>query len=61
LPVAVTDFTRRSAQLRALTRIIDGADADPPGTVVISAIDGTAGVGKPNPGANTSNRYPALA
>jgi hypothetical protein len=28
--------------------------------VVISAIAGTAGMGKTNPGANTSNRYPGL-
>jgi transcriptional regulator with XRE-family HTH domain len=46
LPVAVTDCTGRSAELRALTRIVDGAGARPPGTVVISAIGGTAGVGK---------------
>jgi tetratricopeptide (TPR) repeat protein/transcriptional regulator with XRE-family HTH domain len=46
LPAAVADFTGRVAQLEALTRILDDASADAPGTVVISAIGGTAGVGK---------------
>ena len=46
LPPAVPGFTGRSAELGALTRILDQADADAPGTVVISAIGGTAGVGK---------------
>jgi hypothetical protein len=56
LPAAVADFTGRAAELEALTRILDQAGAGTPGTVVISAIGGTAGVGKPNPGANTFNR-----
>jgi DNA-binding SARP family transcriptional activator len=46
LPPAVRGFTGRSAELRALTRILDQADGGALGTVVISAIGGTAGVGK---------------
>jgi tetratricopeptide (TPR) repeat protein/transcriptional regulator with XRE-family HTH domain len=46
LPAAVADFTGRAAELRALTRMLDQAGAGNPGTVVISAIGGTAGVGK---------------
>jgi tetratricopeptide (TPR) repeat protein/transcriptional regulator with XRE-family HTH domain len=45
LPAAVAYFTGRSAELGALTLIVDSAGAAP-GTVVISAIGGTAGVGK---------------
>src|SRR6204780_4440335 len=46
LPAAVADFTGRAAELRALIRMLDQAGAGTPGTVVISAIGGTAGVGK---------------
>jgi tetratricopeptide (TPR) repeat protein/transcriptional regulator with XRE-family HTH domain len=46
LPAAVADFTGRAAELAALTRILDDVGAGTPGTVVISAIGGTAGVGK---------------
>jgi tetratricopeptide (TPR) repeat protein/transcriptional regulator with XRE-family HTH domain len=46
LPAAVPDFTGRAAELQALTRILDETGAGAPGTVVISAIGGTAGVGK---------------
>src|SRR5215831_7746196 len=46
LPAAVADFTGRAAELRALTGMLDQAGAGAPGTVVISAIGGTAGVGK---------------
>jgi tetratricopeptide (TPR) repeat protein/transcriptional regulator with XRE-family HTH domain len=47
LPAAVADFTGRAAELTALTRILDDARTEgTPGTVVISAIGGTAGVGK---------------
>jgi tetratricopeptide (TPR) repeat protein/transcriptional regulator with XRE-family HTH domain len=46
LPAAVTDFTGRAAELDLLTRTLDEADGSAPGTVVISAIGGTAGVGK---------------
>src|SRR5215471_8554931 len=43
---AVADFTGRAAELQALTRMLDQAGAGAPGTVAISAIGGTAGVGK---------------
>jgi tetratricopeptide (TPR) repeat protein/transcriptional regulator with XRE-family HTH domain len=46
LPAAVPDFTGRAAELETLTRILNEAGAGAPGTVVISAIGGTAGVGK---------------
>jgi tetratricopeptide (TPR) repeat protein/transcriptional regulator with XRE-family HTH domain len=46
LPAAVADFTGRADELRALTKILDEAGGGAPGTVVISAIGGTAGVGK---------------
>jgi tetratricopeptide (TPR) repeat protein/transcriptional regulator with XRE-family HTH domain len=46
LPGAVADFTGRAAELAALTRMLDQAGAAVPGTVVINAIGGTAGVGK---------------
>jgi tetratricopeptide (TPR) repeat protein/transcriptional regulator with XRE-family HTH domain len=46
LPAAVAGFTGRAAEVAALMRMLDGAGADAPGTVVISAIGGTAGVGK---------------
>jgi DNA-binding SARP family transcriptional activator/tetratricopeptide (TPR) repeat protein len=46
LPAAVAGFTGRTAELNALTRILDQAGAASPGTVVICVIGGTAGVGK---------------
>ena len=46
LPAAVAGFTGRAAELQALNQILDDAGAGAPGTVVISAIGGTAGVGK---------------
>ena len=46
LPVATAGFTGRAAELRALTLMLDQAGAGEPGTVVISAIGGTAGVSK---------------
>jgi tetratricopeptide (TPR) repeat protein/transcriptional regulator with XRE-family HTH domain len=46
LPAAVAGFTGRAAELAALTGMLERAGADAPGTVVISAIGGTAGVGK---------------
>jgi DNA-binding SARP family transcriptional activator len=46
LPAAVPDFTGRRSQLAALTRMLDESGADSPGTVMITAIGGTAGVGK---------------
>jgi tetratricopeptide (TPR) repeat protein/transcriptional regulator with XRE-family HTH domain len=45
LPAAVLDFTGRASELAALTGILDAAGGTP-GTVVVSAISGTAGVGK---------------
>ena len=44
LPAAVAEFTGRTAELAALDGMLNQAGA--PGTVVISAIGGTAGVGK---------------
>jgi tetratricopeptide (TPR) repeat protein/transcriptional regulator with XRE-family HTH domain len=46
LPTAVAGFTGRSAELAALTGMLERAGGRAPGTVVISAIGGTAGVGK---------------
>jgi tetratricopeptide (TPR) repeat protein/transcriptional regulator with XRE-family HTH domain len=46
LPAAAADFTGRAAELAALTQILDDACAGTPGTVVITAVGGTAGVGK---------------
>jgi DNA-binding SARP family transcriptional activator len=46
LPASVSGFIGRTSELAALTGILDEASADSPGTVVISAIGGTAGVGK---------------
>jgi DNA-binding SARP family transcriptional activator len=46
LPAAVADFTGRGAELRRLTEVLDAAGGAAPGTVVISAIGGMAGVGK---------------
>jgi DNA-binding SARP family transcriptional activator/tetratricopeptide (TPR) repeat protein len=45
LPPAVNAFTGRAAELAALTGLLDGVGSAP-GTVVISAIDGMAGIGK---------------
>ncbi len=45
LPNAVPGFAGRAGELEALTSLLDEA-ALPGGTVVISAIDGTAGIGK---------------
>jgi DNA-binding SARP family transcriptional activator/tetratricopeptide (TPR) repeat protein len=46
LPPSVPGFTGRSAELKALTGLFDRPGQQAPGTVVISAIGGTAGVGK---------------
>ena len=48
LPAAVAHFAGRVGELAALSGLLRGR-ADTGGTVVISAIGGTAGVGKPNP------------
>jgi tetratricopeptide (TPR) repeat protein len=45
LPIAARHFAGRRAELEALTREMDHA-AERGGTVVVSAIDGTAGIGK---------------
>ena len=44
LPAATAGFTGRTGELSTLTRLLD--TGSPPGTMVISAIGGTAGVGK---------------
>jgi hypothetical protein len=49
LPVAVPHFAGRVGELARLTGLL-GSRAAAGGTVVISAIGGTAGVGKPKPG-----------
>jgi DNA-binding SARP family transcriptional activator/tetratricopeptide (TPR) repeat protein len=46
LPAPVTHFTGRAEELKALDGLLDQAAAEMAGTVVISAIGGTAGVGK---------------
>jgi DNA-binding SARP family transcriptional activator len=46
LPGTAPHFTGRTAELAALTQVLDQAGAHPPGTAMISAIGGTAGVGK---------------
>jgi DNA-binding SARP family transcriptional activator len=46
LPAGVAHFTGRTSELAALSRLLDAPDDRMPGTVVISAIGGTAGVGK---------------
>jgi tetratricopeptide (TPR) repeat protein/DNA-binding XRE family transcriptional regulator len=46
LPAAVGYFTGRAAELAALSGLVDQGGAGSAGTVVISAIGGTAGVGK---------------
>ncbi len=46
LPARVASFTGRSGELLGLTKLIKEPVAETPGTVVISAIGGTAGVGK---------------
>ncbi|HET7015226.1 MAG TPA: BTAD domain-containing putative transcriptional regulator [Streptosporangiaceae bacterium] len=45
LPTSVRNFTGRSDELQSLTKLLDLGE-NVPGTVVISAIGGTAGVGK---------------
>src|SRR6185312_6886384 len=46
LPSAVPGFTGRSAELEALTGLLDRSGQQAGGVLVISAIGGTAGVGK---------------
>ena len=46
LPSPVRHFVGRAGELTALTRLLDQTDEQTPKTVLISAIGGTAGVGK---------------
>ena len=46
LPPDITSFTGRAAQIRRLSHMLAARDADRPAALVISAISGTAGVGK---------------
>jgi DNA-binding SARP family transcriptional activator/tetratricopeptide (TPR) repeat protein len=46
LPAGVAHFTGRTRELAALSGLLGAPGAQAPGTVVISAIGGTAGVGK---------------
>lgn len=46
LPPLASHFTGRESELKRLTELLDRAADQAPGTVVISAIGGTAGVGK---------------
>jgi DNA-binding SARP family transcriptional activator/tetratricopeptide (TPR) repeat protein len=46
LPAPVAHFAGRAGELKVLTGLLDRPDEEPPGAVVISAIGGTAGVGK---------------
>jgi DNA-binding SARP family transcriptional activator/tetratricopeptide (TPR) repeat protein len=46
LPAAVTHFAGRASELAALTALLDRPGGQTPEPIVISAIDGTAGVGK---------------
>lgn len=46
LPAPVRHFVGRSGELRALTGMLDRQGKEAPGTAVISAIAGTAGLGK---------------
>ena len=46
LPAAVSHFTGREAELAALAGLLDRTDRRSPGTAVISALGGIAGVGK---------------
>jgi DNA-binding XRE family transcriptional regulator/tetratricopeptide (TPR) repeat protein len=46
LPAGVAGFTGRVAEMKTLTRMLAAAGPGAPGTVVITAIGGSAGVGK---------------
>ena len=46
LPGTIAHFAGRAGELAALDRLLDDSHSTRPGTVVISAVDGTAGVGK---------------
>jgi Helix-turn-helix domain len=55
LPIRAQRFVGRATELAGLAGLADQVTAGN-GTVVV-VLEGTAGVGKTNPGANTSNRY----
>jgi predicted ATPase len=46
LPTSARPFTGRATELTALDQLLNHAGPDEPGTAIISAIGGTAGVGK---------------
>jgi DNA-binding SARP family transcriptional activator len=50
LPAPVAGFTGRAEHLKELNTMLPGVDPRQSTAVVITAINGTAGVGKPNPG-----------
>jgi len=59
LPRDTAAFTGRAAEMDSLVGAVGRAGAA--GEVItVHAVDGMAGVGNPNPGANTPNRYPEL-
>jgi hypothetical protein len=57
LPASVAHFAGRASELAALTALLDRDSEHDPGTIMIPAIGGTAGVGKTKSEANTPNRY----
>ncbi|EOD58685.1 TPR repeat-containing protein [Amycolatopsis vancoresmycina DSM 44592] len=46
LPLAIKDFTGRADHIAALDALLPAEDGSAPGAVVISAVEGTAGIGK---------------
>jgi DNA-binding SARP family transcriptional activator len=61
LPSAVPGFVGRPAELLALSGLLDRSGTHGAEATAISAIGGTAGVGKTNPRANTSDCYRSWA
>ncbi|HEX6525193.1 MAG TPA: AfsR/SARP family transcriptional regulator [Streptosporangiaceae bacterium] len=58
LPAATRHFVGRAEALKALAGLAaEAAEAESAHGPVISVIDGTAGIGNPDPGANTPIRY----
>ena len=57
LPSALSAFVGRGAELASLSTLLPAADEAGSAAVAIAALSGTAGVGKPNPEANTRYRY----
>ena len=56
LPAPVANFTGRENELAVLTKLLDRSDEKPPGAIVVSAIGGTAGVGKTALAVNWAHR-----